>query len=156
MEYILILGLVVVGLIIIYFLLKRTIEKRVNPRTLIDNIHTEVNKILVELNNITERNISLLEERVKGLSALLEKADKKILLLQRESEKYSMSKNYSDIIKKAQKQGSGINKSDEDINIREKVMRLYHEGFSPALIANQINLPVGEIELIISLEERKG
>jgi hypothetical protein len=152
----LILGVLVMGLVIIYFLLKRTIEKRVNPARLIDTIHTEVNKILVELNNITERNISLMEERVKELSALLEKADKKILLLQRESEKYSMSKNYNDIIKKSQKQGKERRKSDEDMNIREKVMKLYHEGFSPAIIANQINLPVGEIELIISLEERKG
>ncbi|MBN1698320.1 MAG: hypothetical protein JW881_12470 [Spirochaetales bacterium] len=156
MEYILITGLFAAGFFIVYLFLKRTIKKLVNPQKLIDNIHSEVNKIMAELNNITERNITLIEQRVRELSALLEKADKKILMLQRESEKYSMSKNYSDIIKKTQQQGEAQNRKESDVSIRERVLKLYYQGFSPALIAGRINLPVGEIELIISLEERKG
>jgi hypothetical protein len=35
-------------------------------------------------------------------------------------------------------------------------MMLYRAGFSASLIASRVGAPVGEVELIISLEQRKG
>jgi hypothetical protein len=41
-------------------------------------------------------------------------------------------------------------------DVRQRVMMLYRAGFSPSLIASRVGAPVGEVELIISLEQRKG
>jgi hypothetical protein len=41
-------------------------------------------------------------------------------------------------------------------DVRQRVMMLFRAGFSPSLIAGRVGAPVGEVELIISLEQRKG
>ncbi|MBN2532496.1 MAG: hypothetical protein JXB88_06365 [Spirochaetales bacterium] len=154
MNYVVDIAIILAGFVILYLILKRKIEKSINPRALIDEIRVEVDRIIVELNNTTERNISLIEDRMNQLSGLLEKADKKILLLNREIEKYEVSKNYSNILQKAKKSDVSDKKETEETDIKEKVLKFHREGFSPAVIANHTGLPVGEVELIISLTER--
>jgi len=39
---------------------------------------------------------------------------------------------------------------------RERVIMLHRAGFSPTLIAGRVGVPLGEVELIISPEQRKG
>jgi hypothetical protein len=41
-------------------------------------------------------------------------------------------------------------------DVRQRVMMLFRSGFSPSLIASRVGAPLGEVELIISLEQRKG
>ncbi len=41
-------------------------------------------------------------------------------------------------------------------DVHQRVMTLYRAGFSPSLIASRVGAPMGEVELIISLEQRKG
>jgi hypothetical protein len=154
MIYVVTISLILTGFVVLYFILKRKIEKSVNPKALIDEIRVEVDRILLELNNTTDRNISLIEDRIHAISELLERADKKIMILNRESEKYSMSKNYNTILQKTKKNPEPEKKSGEEKDMKQKVLKLYREGFSPAVIANHTNLPVGEVELIISLTER--
>lgn len=154
MIYVVNISIILACFVLLYLILKRKIEKSVNPRAFIDEIRVEVDRIILELNNTTERNISLIEDKINQLTELLEKADKKIMLLSRESEKYNISKNYSDILKKVKKSDGPDNKNMEETDVKEKVLKLYREGFSPSVIANHTNLPIGEVELIISLTER--
>ena len=51
----------------------------------------EVDRLQVELNQTTNRNVTLIEDRLNALSEALGKADKKILLFRREAEKQEMS-----------------------------------------------------------------
>ena len=44
----------------------------------------------------------------------------------------------------------------EKPDLHERVMMLHRSGFAPSLIASRVGVPLGEIELIISLEQRKG
>jgi hypothetical protein len=44
----------------------------------------------------------------------------------------------------------------EAADAREQVVRLARGGFAPSLIAARVGVPLGEVELIISLEQRKG
>ncbi len=41
-------------------------------------------------------------------------------------------------------------------DLQQRVLMLHRAGFSTALIAGRVGAPVGEVELIISLEQRKG
>ena len=154
MIYFVNISIILACFVVLYLILKRKIEKSVNPRALIDEIRVEVDRIILELNNTTERNISLIEDKMNQLSELLEKADKKIMLLSRESEKYNISKEYSNILQKAKKRDVPDKNHIEETDMKEKVLKLYREGFSPSVIANHTNLPIGEVELIISLTER--
>jgi len=66
-------------------LVRRMIDKRTGADVVLDEIRREVGAILTEMNQTTERNIELIEDRVSTLKAVLEKADRKLTVLQRES-----------------------------------------------------------------------
>ena len=56
--------------------------------------------MVVQLNQTTDRNVSLLEDRIRQLTELLAKADKKIGLLRREGEKHEVSQSvYNHLVK---------------------------------------------------------
>ena len=45
---------------------------------------------------------------------------------------------------------------EEATDLRDRVMLLFRAGFAASLIASRVGVPLGEVELIISLEQRKG
>ena len=145
----------ILGYFIIYIVLKKKIEKYIDPSSLLDQIREEVNRIIVELNQTTDRNIALIEDRISRLMELLAKADKKISLLQREGEKHEVSRKiYNNITRsKAEKQYEP--EPDERRDRQDEVLRLHQVGFSAPIIAKRVGTPLGEVELIISLSEKK-
>jgi len=87
-------------------LLSRRIDRKMDPSSLVKRVRGEVDGILTELNGATERNLSLLEERIRRLSNELEQADRRIAVLRRESEKHDVSRRvYSDILERRRKEG---------------------------------------------------
>jgi fructose-specific phosphotransferase system component IIB len=150
-NLVLTIGLVAACSIILFLILRNMIIKKVNPQALLRDIGREVTSIITELNGTTDRNISLIEDKIKQLDELLLRADKKLSLLRRENEKLNIGKTYNDIIKRPQPVTETVVYEETDTNIKEKVQRLRKEGFSTQAIANRINMPVGEIELILSL-----
>ncbi|MBN2439825.1 MAG: hypothetical protein JXJ04_00710 [Spirochaetales bacterium] len=154
MIYIVTISLILMGFAILYLILVRKINSSVNPKALIDEIRVEVDRIILQLNNTTERNINIIEDKINELSDLMDKADKKIALLRRESEKYSMSKNYSNILTQNKKDTEKSPEIKKEVDVKDQVLKLYREGFSTSVIANHMNLPIGEVELIISLTGR--
>jgi hypothetical protein len=132
------------------------IERKVNPKSVLAGIRNEVNGIIAELNKTTDRNITIIEEKVKQLETVLDKADKRLGLLKRENEKLGMGKTYNDILSTVRVSNKTVREAEPEENTREKIIRFYKEGISPQVIASHINVPVGEIELIISLERESN
>ena len=143
----------VLGFLVVYFLLKRWIERRIKPDEMGQKIQDELGSIMVELNRTTEQNIQLIEDKIGTLQELLAEVDKKLSVLKRESEKHEISRSVYDQIR----QGRGRDAKGQigDRNIQKEVMRLHREGFSPGVIAGRLGTTVGEVELIISLENSK-
>jgi hypothetical protein len=134
-----------------FLILKKKIDKVLQPSLLLDKIRKEVNAIIVELNGTTERNIALLEDRLGALKELLSQADKKLSLLQRDAEQREINQKLYARLGQARSEAPA-----EDEMKQEEIVRLHAAGFSPHIIAKRVGAPLGEVELIISLAGSKG
>lgn len=161
-NIVLIISLIIGGFVITFLLLKKKVMELVNPGSIIGEIRKEIDQIILELNRTTDRNIGLIEDKINSISDLLSKADKRILILQRENEKHNLTQNYSNIIKQnVRKQVSNtplpvkeVKVKEKELSVNDMVLQLYREGFDKSVIAGKLNVPVGEVELIISLNNR--
>ena len=78
-------NLAVVGTALVLF--GRKVDRAMRRSTLLSQVQTEVQDILTELNQTTDRNIGLIENRISRLSRLIEDADRRITILDSEQEK---------------------------------------------------------------------
>lgn len=197
-----------VVLAVIYLVLHRKIEKQITPEAFLEKVRSEVQAVLVELNETTDRNITLLEERVRSLQQVLKRADKKLSMLQGEVQKrrdtgevYTHLRRAGKIVSSepgrynesgvtedrspqrpggsapvdgqveggslsADRQAERVSPPQErkaspagreavDLPVEQRVVNLYNQGVAPEVIAGRLNCSIGEVELIISLYERK-
>lgn len=153
--YFFLLAALLLGWYLQYLILKRKIEKKANADSHLEEVREEVARVIIELNQTTDRNIALIEDRITRLVELLATADKKIGLLKRESEKHEVSQSvYSKLLAK---QSVNVPKSTEHKkDNQQEILRLHLAGFTPRIIARRMDLSLGEVELVISLSERKG
>ena len=89
---------------------------------------------------------------------ILDSADKRILLIKREVERHDMSSGvYSKIQEKIQTQKMKIPETEPEQTVSvAEVMELSHKGISTELIARKLDISAGEVELMISLQDRRG
>ena len=224
------------GLVLVYLLLRDRVRRAASAEARVAEIREEVSRLLVELNQATDRNVALMEDRIGALNEAISTADKKIGLLRRETEKHDVgSRIYSRLAEgrpprpdawaeaegregaetraateerppgtapasppvpplavelserpsplvRADARGNaaaaggreaarpasprglqpgssepgGSEPAARAADVRQRVMMLFRAGFSPSLIASRVGASVGEVELIISLEQRKG
>ncbi|MDR1100630.1 MAG: hypothetical protein LBL28_09130, partial [Treponema sp.] len=67
-----------------FFYFHAYLRRKTDPREILENYQDEVNKLIFDIDAVTERDASLVEERVKYLKTLLEDLDKKIGVYVRE------------------------------------------------------------------------
>jgi len=171
------------GLLLIYVILRDRVRRATSTSTQMTELRDEVGRLVVELNQTADRNIALVEDRIAALNDLLSTADKKIGLLRREIEKHDVGTQVysrlaearpappaagrapqarSDAAGRAGREGAAAVAQSLSVELSEKpdihqrVMMLHRAGFSPSLIASRVGVPRGEVELVISLEQRKG
>jgi hypothetical protein len=80
--------IVVVGL---FLFLSRRLHQQYNSQRFLEEVQTEVNTIITELNQTTERNLQLIEERMEKLNTLILQVDRRILLAKTEEERRNES-----------------------------------------------------------------
>ncbi|MBN1834538.1 MAG: hypothetical protein JW820_01745 [Spirochaetales bacterium] len=153
--------LILAGFLVLYLMLKRRIDARTDSRAVLGEIRDEIDRIIVELNQTTERNITLIEDRLAALSDQLGQADRKISLLRREGDKTEASTQlYANLLQRraGQDEPKEQEPKEQDVqeqDVQEQVLRLHHSGVSPAAIARRVGKPLAEIDLIISLSARR-
>lgn len=88
----LIFGAVMIAIMVAMFLfLSRRIHRQYNAKEFLDEVQREVNVMVTELNQTTERNIQLIEDRMQKLNTLMKEADRRILLANQELSKKDIS-----------------------------------------------------------------
>ncbi|TVQ39949.1 MAG: hypothetical protein EA384_05100 [Spirochaetaceae bacterium] len=158
---VLLVNLLVIGTVA--FLLVRRIERRIEPTAVLDQIRQEVDELIVEFNQTTERNIGLLEERIVRLNRLVETADRRVSVLRRELDAHETgTRVYSDIVQQAATQRREQQEQPEEQSSdtgaedrRLQIIDLHEKGIAPNIIAARVGTTVGEVELIVSLRKRK-
>lgn len=156
-------GICLLAIYSVYFLLNKKISKILDSEQILSRVDEEINSLILELNQTTERNILLVEDRINKLTALLKESDNSILLLNKELNRqeikpihYShLAKNRNFPISENEKLKED-EKNDENLNDKNRIMELFNKGFSSDVIAARTGASIGEVELIITLNSRKG
>jgi hypothetical protein len=88
------------------------IKRRTGRDSMLSEIQDEVNNLLLRIDEITDRDISLLEDREKNLRALLEDADRRLKVYAREMDRRANSEQaYQDLGLRAGRAGKAAPES---------------------------------------------
>jgi len=145
------------------FILLRKINQRMDDSARLENLREQINQLIIELDQTTERNISLLEFKIEELKKITSKSDKEIQMLQKQKEDYSLAmERYRELGRKENPvRNEEISVKEKETNppvvekkeqsAKEQAIELYRQGFSSEDIASSTGLPKGEVELIITM-----
>ena len=154
---------------------QRRISREVGFQSVISRLRTEVSELITELNGITERNIALLEDRIRALNESVDKASRmqKVLAIEKEK-KDNADRVYSELGRNKAMDipielslDPPLEPSSEpppepvippldfdSLSVREKVLVFHRRGDSLDSIAGELGMSRGEVELVISLHDR--
>ncbi len=155
-------------MLILFLYVRHKIDVSVKSAAILDNVRDEINRIMIEMNQTTDRNVGLIEGKIGALAKMIESADQRLSLLKRSREKSDKAAAVYTNLKPAviripdngdrkdpaadipEKRGDIV--PDKEPCIREQVIDLYRKGFDAKIIAARLNTAIGEVELMISLE----
>jgi hypothetical protein len=154
------------GLAIVYAVLRERLRRAASAAAQSREVREEVSRLVVELNQTTERNVALVEDAIGRLNEVLARADKKIGLLRREADRHDGGLELYGRLADARPAappgggpvGSGQLRPPRETPVgapaadpRSEAARLARLGFAVSLIAQRVGLPMGEVELIVQL-----
>lgn len=87
MTAVIMIGLNLVVLIGMGIFFHKRIESRMKPDELVRQLREEVNGVIVELNQATDRNVSVIEDRLETINKTIARADRAVKVLQTEVER---------------------------------------------------------------------
>jgi len=162
MQYTFILISIALFIIILVSIVNifRKISK-LQKSNIILELQSEINELVLELNQTADRNINILEEKINTLTMLLKDADKRIKILKNESDKVKSEPVTYNSLGKIQDNQTAFNVPEKkqikkqivEVNKKDRIIELHNNGFTSPVIASRVGLTVGEVELIISLVE---
>lgn len=136
----LLIALQLVGLAGLYLVLRRRIDRSASGEAGAGGarqLRSEVAQLIVELNGAAERNVTLLEDRIRCLNELLQQADRRL-------PRPPPAPRPRTAAEPPAVAGSAAQRVAQ-------VMRLRRLGFSSAVIADRLAASQGEVELIVNL-----
>jgi hypothetical protein len=156
------------------------IHRRTTREDIIASYREEVNKLIVDLNAITDRDITLVEERISSLKKILEETDKRLAVYVREFERRKHSESlYTNLAQVSNKTIIGGNAPEKPVPepdikgpavqpplfseptepdarpFKEQVALLAASGLSNSKIAARLSVSESEVDLTLSLLNRK-
>jgi outer membrane biosynthesis protein TonB len=194
MNFLILLIINIAILAVMFIYLKLSIRKELVLFNPIEKMEKDVDSLMLAINETTDKNIDLLEEKISETKAFIEKLEERLKLLNKELLKSEAQENYVKAAPKnpnekidekpklKEKQDPSRvkhqktyeelgtkhvkqqrlfdieteikteNKKAENSNMRDKVIELYKQGHDIKSIASQLQLPAGEVELILSLQ----
>jgi hypothetical protein len=148
------LNILVLGAIFLY--LNARVTKLLRKDALLDKVREEIEGLVLDLNQTTERNIGLIEDRINTLKRFLDSADKRIVLIGRETEKHETTNRlYNNLARKKARDRTPDDEGTKKSLNPEEVIDLHRKGISSGIIAHKLGTTIGEVDLIISLQDRK-
>ena len=139
-----------------------------------DRIREEVNRLIIDIEHESDHAVTILEDKIRQIEKLLSDTDKHIALVEQEHEKWNYQKQFIDAYQASingSPQPAAESKKDpvmvytkpiaasdaaargkQLFSPREQVIELARQGFSIDFISEKVDLPIGEIALILSID----
>ena len=127
-----------VGLAVLFLLLRRYLDRKLRRFEEAPELRSRVAAWTAEMNATAERNVTLLEDRIRRLDESLREADRR------------PSRSVPEDPQAAPVHAGGAGERED------QVMRLRRLGFSSAVIADRLATSQGEVELILNLAADRG
>jgi len=162
-----------------FFYFKWYIKRRTAAEELLAEYRDEVYRLIADIDNATDRDSRLVEDRIKNLKALLDDTDKRIAVYLRELDRSrtgealyaSLGRGIRAALNTPQatatmsapeKQPTAVEtpqapsaetvpKAPSKRQIRDQIAGLAGQGLSPAEIASRLNLSLSEVDLALNL-----
>ncbi len=151
-----VIGINIIALFGVFFFFKRRIDKSLRTEEVVRTIREEIEQLIVELNQTTNRNVAIIEERINELKKVTASADKQIKILNKEvRNKEKESETYLHI-KPSPAAPKREEQAEAKVGTREQVLSMFHRGSGTEDISKELGITVAEVELIISLSSRRG
>lgn len=179
----------VLVLAVIYIFLVRRINRLTDTEKLTKSLTVELDLVLSEINQATERNILVIEDKINQLEDIIKTAEKRITLLKKsvppensplpekvlkksppapksiypeqfelaseESESGELTYSHLNRMNKLAKVVAPLSvqdKNEESSNhVKKRIIELHKNGIDSKIIASNVRVNLGEVELIISL-----
>ncbi len=156
-------------LMFLYFRLQ--IRKELSRENRIENVRREIEQLIIELDSTTDRNVAILEDRIELLKEKVKEGERIIRLIETEGEKRErIVPLYTELRDKQMPPETerevlpaqdiiSVTPAVNDLEIevidgRERALELYRQGMDASMIASATGLPRGEVDLIISLNQK--
>lgn len=159
MSYFVIFLLILnLGLMAVFFFITKY---RFSKNQYLDNMRDEVSKLITDIQLQSETCIRLLEDKIKTANEAIKVAESRLDVIKNE-----LKAKDKEVVVLDKLMSKNTKKAEETIkiytdnpllsknNTTERVLNLYHEGFSATEISRQTGIALGEISLIISLDKK--
>lgn len=158
--------------VVFVYLWRRRLRRELEIDMIVKKLKIEVGEMVTELNGTTERNIALLENQIRIVRELVDKAGKTTGVLKREKVKHDLAgrvytslsrskplsidaENESESESESEPEPDSNSIDFDSLSTREKALVLNRQGEGLDTIASKLKLSRGEVELIISLHDRR-
>jgi hypothetical protein len=159
-----------------FFYFHSYIKRRTGGEAVLAEIREEVNRLIMRIDEITEKDISLFEDKEKSLKALIGETDKRLKVYARELERREQSghafaalaapkavnETYTDLSPgpaPPERQPRFVQAERQIVPepkpMGEQIRELARSGFSATVIASKLGISISEAELALALLERK-
>ena len=163
-------------LFFVFLYLKAFVRRRTSPDYILELLQEEIIQLEADIDEKTEQNLLLLEEKIRSLREICNEAERRIAVYNRELEKQDNEKKALTAltnkplvetlqVKTPKKPDLAVPKQASPLNItfahekltlkprpiKERIAELQKAGFAPELIAKRLKLNPGEVQFYFNL-----
>ncbi|HPX14171.1 MAG TPA: hypothetical protein PLS27_07420 [Treponemataceae bacterium] len=159
--------LLVINLVVLFAAFIR-LKDRFSSARILGDIRSEIDRLILDLGRETDRDVAILEDRIRGLRELMDEADRRILLADREESKrktlpeipapevtpeQTPEQTEPVIIYTKPRISRRESQIEPEIPVRERAIQMARKDISPEIIAKTLGISQGEVDLILTMND---
>lgn len=159
--------LLVINLVVLFAAFIR-LKDRFSSTRILGDIRSEIDRLIMDLGRETDRDVAILEDRIRGLRELMDEADRRILLADREESKrktlpeipapevtpeQTPEQTEPVIIYTKPRISRRESQIEPEIPVRERAIQMARKDISPEIIAKTLGISQGEVDLILTMND---
>ncbi len=163
------IGLNLLGLVAVYFLVRKSVLRRIERGILRDRMARDVGELVATINRSADESVTILENRIRVARELSRRLEEVARYLEKLPDPKSVADTSHAAVQinpdghaepgrdsgenlPGQQDGTPASLGGNDPEeIREQVLSLHRDGVTPERISDRLGIPVGQVELIVAL-----